>query len=1779
MRNTLRWALALLLAVVAIPTRANPVDVRAAREVAVKFVSANLDRRSTGEDDVRLVKTYFIPDGRAACYVFNLEPGFVIVAADDCAIPILGYSDEGRLRPDDIPVQMETYLKGFVKQLQYGIENQRMAELDVAAQWESIRQDGYLHGQKTNRSVGPLLSSRWDQSCYYNNLCPADSDGSCGHVAVGCVATAMAQVMRYWGYPTTGQGTHSYTPDGYATQYVNFGATTYNWSNMPDRLYAGSSSTQVNAVATLMWHCGVAANMQYGAQESGAYSVDALSGLKEYFRYPIAMYGDMKSDNASWLQMVKICLDHDCPLYYDAQDDNGRGGHAFVCDGYDSNDYLHFNWGWDGYGDGYFALDALDVAVFQFNTDHYAIFNFTPDPITFTQSVAASPSNGGTVSGAGTYNLGVGCTLRATPNTGYSFSRWLKNGSGVSTSATYSFRVLDAASYVAVFTPNNYTITASASPSEGGMVTGAGTYSYGSTCTLNATALPGYSFVRWTKNGSQVSTNASYQFTVTENASYVAEFAETGYTITATANPTEGGTVSGAGNYGYGSLCTLTATPNAGYTFDHWSRLGQSVSTDAEYSFYVYGSLNLVANFVSAPALPTVTVDAVDVTPYEAYIHVLATDDGGYPITEMCLNMGEYTYCNNYIVDNGSWINLNNLTPSTTYSAIPLATNSQGTAYGEVTYFTTLPAETSYTVTAEVVQEGGGSVTGTGTYVHGSTCTLTAIPNEGYSVRGFFDVSTSFLTEENPYVFQVTQDHHCRVHFLLNSYSITVSASPNEGGTVSGGGSYNHGTTCLLTAMPNEGYVFVNWKENGTEVSTNPNYSFTVTGARDLVAVFAVASLPLPEENLVAYYPFDGDANDYSGNRHHGTIIGNLVPISDRYGHPNSAYLFPGEPFNYIAVPDAEGLHLNSFTLSAWVYTNADNYGGGYLVNKGRDIANGSYRLCVTGVGAQNYYSGSNGVGVDAIPVVNQWHMITGTVDGDQVRFYIDGELQAEGTLSNPFSCSNTEPLILGAHYYAGAPSNWTYTLLGAMDEVRIYSRAYTSQEVMHLYNTSNGCLSGSFSVADNRCVNFSQGNLQYQASTNKWRFATSQYDEVGTFNANVSSSYDGWVDLFGWGTSGHNHGAVCYQPYSTSTNFRDYYAYGIWNCNLYDQTGQADWGCNSIANGSSNLRSWRTLSVQEWSYVFNTRSTLSGIRFVKAIVNGVNGVILLPDDWETNYYSLNAVNEGGANYSSNVIGSTDWIAVFESYGAVFLPANGHRKENTIYDVGEFGGYWTSSACGGVEAYGLFFSNSGLAIGGMWDTSGRYRGHGVRLVADLVYYIQTVSNPEGGGTLSGGGTFNYGATCTLTATPNEGYVFVNWTENGTEVSTNPSYDFGVTGNRTLVANFDRIAQTQTDALPEGWSWWSLSVEARGEDALAQLEESLVESGVMIKSRQNGFVNNYDGLWLGSLTSIDNESSYLIQTTLPCELTVTGLSVDPSLHLISLEPGWNWIGYPCSSSKSVTEALSGLTPSENDMLKSRDNGFTVYFPGIGWMGSLNTILPGMGLMYQSQGEETLTLTYPGTGKSGNLKKNATTRNNHWIPTSQPYPDNLTMLAVVEVDGKELRSDRYELGVFAGNECRGSASLKYEAALDRYVAYLTVFGEEPTPLRFGLYDVEMGEERFDAETEFIYVSNESHGIPAAPYVVRFTGATALDDLGLRVNLFPNPIDRGRTLLVGMDATLRSPIRVEVVNEWGAVISCVSSNESPVRIKAPESAGVYLLRIVVEGKGSFMRKLVVK
>ena len=201
---------------------------------------------------------------------------------------------------------------------------------------------------------------------------------------------------------------------------------------------------------------------------------------------------------------------------------------------------------------------------------------------------------------------------------------------------------------------------------------------------------------------------------------------------------------------------------------------------------------------------------------------------------------------------------------------------------------------------------------------------------------------------------------------------------------------------------------------------------------------------------------------------------------------------------------------------------------------------------------------------------------------------------------------------------------------------------------------------------------------------------------------------------MFGWGTSGYNHGANCYQPWSTSTSYYyDYNAYGSSSYNLYDQSGQADWGYNAIANGGNTENNgWRTPTHEEWMYVFNTRSTLSGIRYAKAKVNNVNGVILLPDNWNSGYYTLSNTNQSGASFSSNTITASQWETL-EQHGAVFLPAAGGRSGSSVVNVGSFGGFWSASCKNTDIAWVVTFDDGGLGADG---NGARDEGLSVRLV-------------------------------------------------------------------------------------------------------------------------------------------------------------------------------------------------------------------------------------------------------------------------------------------------------------------------------------------------------------------------------------------------------------------------------------------------------------------------------
>ena len=310
---------------------------------------------------------------------------------------------------------------------------------------------------------------------------------------------------------------------------------------------------------------------------------------------------------------------------------------------------------------------------------------------------------------------------------------------------------------------------------------------------------------------------------------------------------------------------------------------------------------------------------------------------------------------------------------------------------------------------------------------------------------------------------------------------------------------------------------------------------------------------------------------------------------------------------------------------------------------------------------------------------------------------------------------------------------NFSSNITGLEISTTYYVRAYATTNVGTAYGNEvsfttevlpDGAINGKFTIkANGDQVYFSQGNLQYQASTNTWRFAENQWDYLGDGNANISSTYDGWIDLFGWGTSGYHDANdpynVNYQPWSTFTSqvnsSYNYYGYGpstnMTDPNLTGTSANYDWGVyNPISNGGNTANRWRTLTQPEWNYVLNTRTTTSGIRYAKAKVDNVNGVILLPDDWSSSTYSLSNTNSSSASFSSNTIMSTQWTTL-ENAGAVFLPAAGDRLETSVTGVGFYGIYWLASCNGSRSAYDVVFSDAVVMSYGY-----RCGGRSVRLV-------------------------------------------------------------------------------------------------------------------------------------------------------------------------------------------------------------------------------------------------------------------------------------------------------------------------------------------------------------------------------------------------------------------------------------------------------------------------------
>lgn len=1222
-----RILLLVLLVVLAVSTFAENVTVQTAQRAAETF----LNSKRHSNIDIHLVD-FAEKESFPNLYIFGNEHCFVIIAANDAVHPVLGYSVEEGFGTEIMPKNTYEWLKAYDEEIAFVSESRWEADDEISSEWYNLL-DGIGLTPKSRNSVNPLLKTKWNQNAPFNDLCPADSAGPNGHCYTGCVATVMAQIMNYWEHPVKGSGSHTYTPSNhpeYGSQYANFGTTTYDWDNMKDYYSRGYTDEEALAVATLMYHCGVALSSEYGPNSTGARLLNVPQVLSYRFKYSSGMvYRTMSSLNSDslWVDMLKQELDLGRPIPYRGTMDEGNAAHAFVCDGYDENDFFHFNWGWSGRYNGFFMIGALNpqrndmgnpsnrgfnasnsaifncypktpsitppsdinatingrnvtitwsnvnnashyrvyrdgtlivnniqatsytdsyvtygphsyyvksvksdgtmslkssavvadihftgpmptnlqatvsgnnvnlswqapasedvilqygtgnatnsfgydegtywahrypistlsdyagmaiekVAFYSHNAGNYTISVYkgdiayptellhqqsynaladnwqdivfsTPIVIDYTKdlwivfysetnspasycpysssevedaslysqtgqrwevmsdrswliktyitngtytyklyrdgnvvaanisnssytnsnvpvgffdyyvttnyfgsesdpsnpirirvgnppcsvSATADPSYGGTVAGDGTYNYGSTCTLSATPSTGYDFLNWTKNGSQVSTSSNYSFTVAEeASSYVGNFQLQSFNINPSANPSSGGMITGGGTYNYGQTCTLTATPATGYDFIKWTKNGTQVSTSTSYSFTVTEAANFVAHFQLQSFAINTSSDPYNGGTINGGGTYYYGQTCTLTATPSTGFDFVNWTKNGSQVSTNSSYSFTVTEEANYVAHFqlqsftINASSNPnnsgtisgsgtynygqTCTLTA---TPNPGYTFLRWTKNGtqvssneaySFTVTEAASFVAHFQL-NNYVISissnpsNGGTVSGGGafhygdnctVTATTNYGFSFINWTENGNPVSnQPTYTFTITSDRSlvanfttqnYVITAMANPTESGTVSGSGGYNYGDNCTLSATANAGYTFQRWTKNGTQVSTSPS-YSFTVTESATFTAHFTMVDYTINVEANPSEGGSVNGGGTFNYVQTCTVHASPNIGFEFIKWTENGTQVSDQPDYSFTVTGNRSLVAHFIPMSYEITAE-------------------------------------------------------------------------------------------------------------------------------------------------------------------------------------------------------------------------------------------------------------------------------------------------------------------------------------------------------------------------------------------------------------------------------------------------------------------------------------------------------------------------------------------------------------------------------------------------------------------------------------------------------------------------------------------------------------------------------------------------------------------------------------------------------------------------------------------------------------------------------------------------------------------------------------------------------------------
>ena len=990
--------------------------------------------------------------------------------------------------------------------------------------------------------------------------------------------------------------------------------------------------------------------------------------------------------------------------------------------------------------------------------------------------VSVSAGMGGTVTGGGIYALNENATVKASAQDGYAFLGWYKNGQQVSTSATYTFSVLETVALEARFSKNSYTVAVSAE--KGISVNGGGNFEHGASITVKASAQNGYAFSGWYEGATQVSTSAEYTFTVTKSRTLLAKAKASEYNVTVNAGT--GGSVTGGGKFKYDTEATVTATINNGYAFDGWYEGTTKVSDALSYTFKVTGDRNLEAKFTAnkynivVNAQPGGTVTGSGSYDYGKTVTIKATPqtnytfDGWYEGTTKISSNAEYTFTVNKTVTLEAKFTGNKFSVAVNASAGGTATGSGSYEYNSKATVKATPqanytfdgwydgttkvstsAEYTFTVNKAVTLEAkftgnklnvtvnaetGGTATGSGSYEYGKNVVVTATVNNGYTFDGWYN-GTTRVSASLSYTFVLQNAVTLTAKFTAKEFTIVVNAQP--GGTVTGGGKYKFDSNTTVTATVNTGYSFAGWYEGTTKVSDALSYTFRVSGDKSLEARFAANKY-----NIVVNAQPGGTVTG-SGSYDYGKTV--TIKAT-----PQTNYTFDGW---YEGTTKISSNAEYTFTVNKTVTLEAKFTGNKFSV-----AVNASAGGTATGSGSYEYNSKAT---VKATPQANY------TFDG-----WYDGTTKVSTSAEYTFTVNKAvtlEAKFTGnkLNVTVNAETGGTATGSGSYE----YGKNVVVTATVNNGYTFDGWYNGTTRVSASLSYTFVLQN----AVTLTAKFTAKEFTIVvnaqpgGTVTGGGKYKFDSNTTVTATVNTGYSF-AGWYEN-NTKASEAPEYTFKVTG----DRTLEARFTANKL-NIIANAQTGGTVTGSG-SYNFGTNVTVKATPLTNYIFDG--------------WYENNTKVSPNLEYTFTANKSRTLEARFIM-----------NKLNLTINV-QTGGTVTGSGSYdyGTNATVKAIPNEGYAFDGWYEGNNllsKSNPYILRIEKDkilearfIIRKYNVATNLTEGGTVTGSGSYNFGTNATIKATPKEGYTFDGWYEGNLRISEALAYTFKVTGDKTLEARFSR----------------------------------------------------------------------------------------------------------------------------------------------------------------------------------------------------------------------------------------------------------------------------------------------------------------------------------------------------------------------------------------------------